>query len=127
MNIIILPSILIVFGGIGMASTLWLSSKVARHKQPVPRGHEWFSISPDLLESELATTIQNLLKGILKTILVWTIALYRKISREITIKQVLKKKIRTFLYDHTSEGVRHPSEFLNRVRHKEKRPLEKGE
>jgi hypothetical protein len=58
--------------------------------------------------------------------LIWLIAIYREISKEITIKQTLKKRVRTFLYEHTPEGVRHPSDFWHRVRHdkKNKQPIQ---
>jgi hypothetical protein len=132
MNIFILPIILIILGGLGIAGTIWLSKGYRSKQFAVPKGSEWFSISPEVLESELSMRIQEKFRRFLKIILIWMIALYRRLSKEITVKQVLKKKVREFLYDHTPEGVRHPSDFWHRVRHTEKKTkkstvIEKGE
>lgn len=110
-----------------MIGSVWLSNGFKSRTTTIPRGSEWFSISPDILESELSARIQEKFRKVLKTLLIWMIALYRKISKEITVKQALKKQVRTFLYDHTPEGVRHPSEFWHKVRHAEKKRVEKGE
>jgi hypothetical protein len=123
MSIIILPIVLIVLGGIGIVGTIWISSASFKSKETtIPRGSEWFSVSPDVLESELSLKAREGFRGALKVLLIWMISLYRRVSKEVTVKQVLKKKVRAFLYDHTPEGVRHPSEFWSRVRHHEKKP-----
>ncbi len=129
MSIIILPITLIILGSLGIFGTIWISSASIKSRETtIPRGTEWFSISPEVVESELSMRIQEKFKNFLKIILIWMIALYRKVSREVTVKKVLKKKVREFLYDHTPEGVRHPSEFWHRVRHTEKKKsIEKEE
>lgn len=127
MSIIIFPIALIILGALGVIGSIWLSSGFKSRATTIPRGSEWFSISPEILESELSMRIQERFRKFLKTLLIWMIALYRRVSREITVKQVLKKKVRAFLYDHTPEGVRHPSEFWHKVRHTEKKRVEKGE
>ncbi len=124
MSIIILPIALIVLGGLGIIGTIWISSGNYKSRDPIPRGSEWFSVSPEILESGLSIRIQEKFRAFLKILLIWMIALYRRVSKEVTVKQVLKKKIRAFLYDHTPEGVRHPSEFWHRVRHTEKKTKE---
>ena len=120
MSIIILPIILMVLGALGVVGIVWISGSFKSRETIIPRGSEWFSISPVILESELSMHIREKFRNFLKVILVWMIALYRRISKEITVKQVLKKQIRSFLYDHTPEGVRHPSEFWHRVKHPKK-------
>ena len=122
MNNFILPIIFIVIGGIGIAGTLWLSSSRIRSRGiTISKGSEWFTISPDVLEAELSMSLREKFRMMLKIVLIWMIALYRKLAREITVKQILKKKVRAFLYDHTPEGIRHPSEFWHRVHHKTSR------
>jgi hypothetical protein len=127
MSIIILPIILMVLGALGVIGITWISGSFKSRETTIPRGSEWFSISPDVLESELSMHIRERFRNLLKVILVRMIALYRRVSKEITVKQLLKKQVRAFLYDHTPEGVRHPSEFWHRVRHHEKRKIEKEE
>ncbi len=123
MSIIILPIILIVLGLIGVIGTVWVSGSFKARETTISKGSEWFSISPEVLESELTMRIREHFRNLLKALLIWMIGWYRKISKEITVKQVLKKQVRTFLYDHTPEGIRHPSDFWHRVRHDEKKSL----
>lgn len=125
MSVIILPIVLMVLGSLGVIGTIWISGSFKSRETVIPRGSEWFSISPEIFESEVSMKIQDKFRGLLKVILIWMIALYRRVSKEVTVKKVLKKKVREFLYDHTPEGVRHPSEFWNRVRHSDKKTLEK--
>ncbi len=127
MSIIILPIALVILGGLGIIGTIWISSENYKSRDPIPKGSEWFSVSPEILESELSMRIQEKFRGFLKIVLIWMIALYRRVSKEVTVKQVLKKKVRAFLYDHTPEGVRHPSDFWHRVRHTDKKKIEKEE
>lgn len=122
MNIFIIPIILIILGGLGIIGTIWLSKGYQSKESIIPKGSEWFSISPEVLESELSMRIQEKFRKFLKVVLIWMIALYRRVSKEVTVKQVLKKKVREFLYDHTPEGVRHPSDFWHKVRHTTKKP-----
>ncbi len=122
MSIIIFPITLIILGSLGVLGTIWLSSGFKSKTTTISRGSEWFSISPEVLESKLSVRFQEKLRAFLKIVLIWMIALYRRLSKEITVKQVLKKKVRAFLYDHTPEGVRHPSEFWHKVRHADKKP-----
>jgi hypothetical protein len=118
--------ICIVVGIIGIFGILWISSGSLRYleNQP-PKGSEWYVIHPENLESHLGRKLQEYARSLLKFALIWLIQAYRKISKEITIKQVVKKKVRAFLYDHTPDGVRHPSEFWSRVRHTDAPKVEK--
>ncbi len=110
--------ICIVVGIIGVFGILWISSGSLNYlENQVPKGSEWYSIHPEHLESRFGWKVQEYTRNILKIFLIWLIAIYRRISKEVTIKQVVKKKVREFLYDHTPNGVRHPSEFWHRVRH----------
>lgn len=110
--------ICIAIGIVGILGTLWLSSGSLRYlENQVPKGSEWYSIHPENLESRLGFKIQEQLRNLMKLLLIWLIAVYRRISKEVTIKQTVKKKVREFLYDHSPNGVRHPSEFWNRVKH----------
>ncbi len=109
--------ILIVIGIIGIASTLWLSNARLRAAEfPVEPGHEWFSVPTDVFETSLVIAIKKRLRSMLKIILIWLLNLYRKISREIKIKQVVKQKVRAFLSDHDHNHPHTPSEFLKTVK-----------
>ena len=121
MSFIILPIVLVIIGAIGVIGTIWVSASFKARETTIPKGSEWFSISPEIVESEISMRLREKFRNLLKQILIWMIAWYRKVSKEITIKQALKKQVRTFLYDHTPEGVRHPSEFWHRVRHTDKK------
>jgi len=109
--------ILIVIGIIGIASTLWLSNARLRAAEfPVEPGHEWFSVPTDVFETSLVIAIKKRLRSMLKIILIWLLNLYRKISREIKIKQVVKQKVRAFLSDHDHNHPHTPSEFIKTVK-----------
>jgi hypothetical protein len=102
---------------IGIASTLWLSNARLKNAEfPVEPGHEWFAIPTDVFETSLAIAIKKQFRNVLKIILIWLLDQYRKISREITIKQVVKQKVRAFLSDHDHTHPHTPSEFLKAVK-----------
>ncbi len=111
--------ILIVLGLAGILGTLWFSYGSLRYiEYPVPKGSEWFALSPETFESGFALRARKAIRGLIKLLLIWLIHLYRSVSKEIRVKQVVKQKVREFLYDHTPEGVRHPSEFWSHVKHR---------
>ena len=107
--------ILIVVGALGIAGTLW-TSHPRFQMQDVPEGDAWYVLHPENFESGIVQRIRAIARGILKVTLIWMIAAYRKLSERITVKQTLKRKIRGFLYEHSNDGARHPSEFWNKVR-----------
>lgn len=112
--------ICIVIGIIGLVGTLWVSSGSLRYlENQVAKGSEWYRIHPEHLGSHLGAKFEEYVRHLLKLLLIWLIQIYRRISKEVTIKQVVKKKVREFLSDHTPGTTRHPSEFWNRVRHTE--------
>lgn len=110
--------VLIVIGLAGTAGTVWFARGGLRFAEyPVPaRGQEWFALSPELVESAFTMRARQAARNLLKRLLIWLIRIYREISRRITVKQAVKRKVREFLYDHTPEGVRHPSEFWSRAK-----------
>ena len=111
--------ILIIIGTAGALTTLWLSHpKIALRETPT--GDPWYILHPENFESGVIQHIRSIARTALKWILIWLIAAYRKLSEKITVKQVLKKKIRGFLYEHSHDSIRHPSEFLNKIRHPSK-------
>ena len=119
-------AILIVIGIIGIAGTLWLTdARVRAAEFPVAPGHEWFSVPEDVFETSLAIALRKRFRSLLKTILIWMLAKYRKISREITIKQVVKQKVRAFLSDHDHNHPHAPSEFLKTVKNQTRRIVRK--
>lgn len=108
--------ILIIIGTVGALTTLWLSHpKIALRETPA--GDPWYILHPENFESGVIQHIRKTARAILKLVLIWMIAAYRKLSEKITVKQVLKKKIRGFLYEHSHDSARQPSEFWNKVRH----------
>jgi len=110
--------ILIVLGIIGLIGTLWFSAGSLRYvENPVAQGSEWYSVSPDVLESKLGLKIREELRKVLKVVLIWLIKIYRDMSQKITLKETVKKQVRAFLYEHKPDGERNPSEFWDRVRH----------
>ena len=125
--------VLIALGIVGTIGTIWLSSASLRYlENPIPSGNEWFSVSPEKMESMIGMKIRQESRKVLKIVLIWLIGIYRKISQKITLKQTVKKHVRGILYDHAPEGVRHPSEFWNQVKsttkrvHKKRTPKTKG-
>lgn len=105
--------ILIIVGAAGMAGTLYLSSGISRE----PAGSEpWYALHPENLESGLTRSVRTWIRGLLRTALIWMIRRYRQWSEKITVKQVLKQRVRQFLYEHEPGGSRHPSEFWNKVK-----------
>ncbi len=110
--------ICIVVGIIGIVGILWISSASIRYlENPIAHGTEWFQFHPEYFQSGITSYFQKHARYFLKKILIWLIAVYRKLAQKITVKQMVKKKIREFLYDHSTEGKKHPSEFWNKVRH----------
>lgn len=107
--------ILIVIGILGIGVTLWMSHPKLYH-DAVPEGDPWYVLHPENFESGLIQSARNWLRSLIKILLIAMIGIYRKLSEKITVKQVLKKKIRGFLYEHANQGVRNPSEFWNKVR-----------
>ena len=113
--------VLVIVGIIGMIGTIWLSSASLRYAEnPIEPGSEWFSLSPETIEQTISAKFRQEFRAFLKIVLIWLIAIYRKLSEKITIKQTVKKHVRGFLYDHSADGVRHPSEFWNKVRKSDK-------
>lgn len=110
-------AILVVIGIIGIKGTLWLSNARLRNAEfPNQSGQEWFTIPTDVFETSLGIAIKKQFRNVLKIILIWLLNQYRKISREITIKQVVKQKVRAFLSDHDHTHQHTPSEFLKTVK-----------
>lgn len=110
--------IIIIVGIIGMTGTLWLSGARLRYQEKnIPHGQEWFVIAPDKIESAITAQVRKGFRNLLKVILVWLLGWYRHLAKKITVKQLVKQRVRSFLYDHTPDGVRHPSEFWHRVKH----------
>ncbi|MDB4983913.1 MAG: hypothetical protein JWM20_92 [Patescibacteria group bacterium] len=110
-------AILIVIGIIGIVGTLWLSgARVRATEFPVEPGHEWFAVPEDVFETSLAIAVKKRFRSMLKVILLWSLEHYRRVSREITIKQVVKAKVRKFLTDHDHLHPHAPSEFLKTVK-----------
>jgi len=113
--------ILIGVGIIGILGTIWLTQARVRSVEfPIHKDHEWFRISPEKIEAVIGTRIREHVRAFLKIILIWMLRIYRRVSGKITIKKVLKQKVREFLYEHTPTSIRHPSEFWHKVRHHEK-------
>ncbi len=109
--------ICLALGIIGTVGILWFSSGSLHYlENPVPKGQEWFRLHPEHIEARFAGHIRERIRELLKDILVVLIGWYRAISKKITIKQVVKKKVRAFLYDHKPDGERHPSAFWNQVK-----------
>jgi hypothetical protein len=100
---------------VGISTTLWMSHSRFAHTK-TPQGDPWYVLHPENFESGVIQYMQALARTWLKWFLIWTIHFYRKLSEKVTVKQVLKKKIRGFLYEHTHDTIRHPSEFWNKVR-----------
>lgn len=115
-------TILIILGIIGITGTLWMSSASLRYAEnPIPRGDEWWNITPEGIESSLGNRLRESSKNLIKKVLIWLIGIYRNISKKVTVKQTIKKKVREFLYEHTPDGERHPSDFWSRVKTPRKR------
>lgn len=113
--------ILIVLGLVGISTTLWISHPKWSHTH-TPSGDAWYILHPENFESGVIQYARSLLRAWIKWLLIWMIHWYRRLSEKVTVKQVLKKKIRGFLYEHTHDSIRHPSEFWNKVRKSEKKP-----
>lgn len=113
--------ILIVLGLLGISTTLWISHPRWSHPTP-PSGDAWYILHPENFESGVIQYFRSLLRTSIKWLLIWMIHWYRKLSEKVTVKQVLKKKIRGFLYEHSHDSNRNPSEFWNKVRKTEKKP-----
>lgn len=108
-------AILIGVGLIGIGLTLWVSHPEIHSAEP-PTKEPWFILHPENFESGPIEEFRKFFRKILKWILVRLITLYRRVSEKVTVKQVLKKRIRAFLYEHRSEDERNPSEFWHKVR-----------
>ena len=108
-------SLLIIVGLLGILGTLWISHP-RLHSAEQPSGDPWYVLHPENFESGVIEQLRTLTRAVIKWILIWMISIYRKLSEQITVKEVLKKKIRGFLYEHTHDSIRHPSEFWNKVK-----------
>lgn len=109
--------ILLVLGLIGMIAAIWLSSASLRYvEHPVTPGTEWFAVSPERIEAAIAAAVQTRFREVLKVILKWAIRQYRETSKKITIKQEIKKRVRSFLYEHKHDGSRNPSAVWNQLK-----------
>lgn len=109
--------ILAAVGMIGVVATVWLSSASLRYaERPVAPGTEWFSMSPEKIESAVAMAVQTRFREVLKVILKWAIRQYRETSKKITVKQEIKKRVRAFLYDHNRTGSRNPSAMWGQLK-----------
>lgn len=107
--------ILITVGLLGIIGTLWLSHPSFYHREQ-PSTEPWYVLHPENFESGLVEEIRKLIRNLLKWVLIRMIALYKALSERITVKQVLKKRIRAFLYEHRTGDDRKPSDFWNKVR-----------
>ncbi len=113
--------ILIVLGLLGMGITLYVSNGAVLAKEYGTEGQEpWYVLHPENFESGLSSQVRTLTRKILKVMLLWMIEQYRKLSEKITVKQVVKARIRNFLYEHDKNAPRQPSEFWTKVRHPKK-------
>lgn len=110
--------ILVIVGSMGVLGTLYLSSGIPSQDQAVS---PWYTLHPENFQTGLTQAVRIWIKNLLKVALIWMIRKYRTISEKVTVKQVLKQKVRKFLYEHEPGTVRHPSEFWNKVR-KQKKP-----
>lgn len=109
--------ILIAIGIIGIAGLLWLSEGNLRTAEsPVAPGREWYAIPSDVFETSLAVAIKKRFRLLIKDLLLFLIKVYRRISREIRIKEMVKAKVREFLYEHDRSLTRGPSEFISSVK-----------
>lgn len=107
--------ILAVVGSIGIALTLWLDHPRLRAVDTY-EGDPWYVFHPENFESGVIQYARSIIRFWLKRMLIALIALYRIVSQKITIQQTVKKSIRAFLYEHTHDGIRKPSEFWEKVR-----------
>ncbi len=108
-------AILIAVGLVGVLFTLWINHPRVYTPLP-PTGEPWFVLHPENFESGIIEELRKLFRNMLKWILIRLIALYRDLSEKITVKQMLKKRIRAFLYEHRQHNERNPSEFWHKVR-----------
>lgn len=108
-------AILIGVGLIGISLTLWVSHPKLYSAEPLTQ-EPWYILHPENFESGLIEEMRKVFRNLLKWILIHLIALYRQISEKVTVKQVLKKRIRAFLYEHRNGDERNPSEFWHKVR-----------
>lgn len=108
-------AILIAVGLLGVALTLWVTHPKV-YSDLSPTGEPWYVLHPENFESGIIEEFRKLFKNILKWILIRLIGLYRNLSEKITVKQMLKKRIRAFLYEHRQHNERNPSEFWHKVR-----------
>lgn len=108
-------TILIIVGALGILGTLW-TSHPKLYAEETPSGDAWYVLHPENFESGITHRARALLRSAVKWLLIRLIQLYRRISEKVTVKETLKKKIREFLYEHSNDTVRKPSEFWNKVR-----------
>ena len=110
--------ILIIVGILGMAGTVYLSSGIA---EETAGNAPWYVLHPENFQSGLTKSVRIWMRNMLRKALIFLIRQYRKASEKIRVKETLKQKIRSFLYEHEPGGIRHPSEFWGKVRHPKKR------
>lgn len=108
-------AILIGVGFIGIALTLWVSHPKMYYERPLSE-EPWYVLHPENFESGLIEELRRWFRELLKWVLIRMIALYRALSEKVTVKQMLKKRIRAFLYEHRNGEERNPSPFWNKVR-----------
>ena len=108
-------TILIVIGALGILGTLWISHPKL-YAPETPEGDAWYVLHPENFESGITYRARMILRSIVKWLLIKLIEAYRKISERVTVKETLKKKVREFLYEHSHDTVRRPSEFWSKVR-----------
>lgn len=106
--------ICIVIGILGIVGTLWLAQKPQSIALPTKKS--WVIIHPDVWESHISQYFVETFREAFKELLIWMLVQYRKIARRITVKQVVKKRIRNFLAEPKPEVPTEPSEFWNNVK-----------
>lgn len=112
--------ILIIIGFIGIVGTLWLSSAKARTTEGSITGPAWYSLSPGQIESAASAAVQSRFRELLRILLHWMIGQYRNVSKKITVKQEVKKRVRAFLYEHREGGARNPSAMWGQLQNRSK-------
>ena len=109
--------ICIVLGVLGIFGTMWIASADVRSiEYTIPHGKEWFSLAPETDDSAVKNIIRTKIRAVLKVVLIWLIAVYRDLSKKITVKQAVKQKVREFLYEHDRTSVHIPSDFITKVK-----------
>lgn len=118
--------ILVVAGAVGIIGTLWISSGSLRYAEnQIARGNEWFIITPEKIESVVTNAARSKFREILKIILKWAIKKYRETTRDVQIRQEIKKRVRAFLYDHHVDGShKQPSAVWKQLQHTHNKPID---